>query len=153
VALAITQDGLARITQEARSRYPHECCGLLVGDWRDGRKLAGEIVPVENARRDSPHNRYLIPPEAFLRAQKAAEARHLDVVGFYHSHPDLDATPSESDRAYAWPGYSYVIVSVCGGTTRETRAWIVEAEGAEFREEGLEVLDGAGGAALPGARP
>ena len=99
--------------------YPHECCGFLVG--RSGEVL--ELARASNAREDSPENRYLIPPVEFVRVQKDADARGLDIVGFYHSHPDHPARPSAFDREHAWPGYAYLIVSVAKGQPDDLRGF------------------------------
>jgi proteasome lid subunit RPN8/RPN11 len=157
--LVLSEEDLALIGAEGQKSYPHECCGFLVGAWSGDRKQVQEIHPVENARADSLHNRYLIPPEVFLRVQKAVESRQLDVVGFYHSHPDVEAQPSAFDRDHAWPGYSYVIVSVRGGSPRETRSWVLEQDRAAFREEAVSVSGSAlrtgpvPGETLQAARP
>jgi proteasome lid subunit RPN8/RPN11 len=146
--LSLTPEVLAHIAEEGRRSYPHECCGFLLGAWGAERREVLEAQPADNARTDSPQNRYLIPPEVFLHVQKAAESRLLDVVGFYHSHPDVAAEPSAFDREHAWPGYSYVIVSVRAGAPRETRSWVLDEDRAAFREEPLAV---AGAAAPPSA--
>lgn len=145
----VSRAGLEHIGREGRGSYPHECCGFLVGRWEDGRKIVAEVRPVENARHDAPHNRYLIPPEVFLRVQKNAHERDLDVVGFYHSHPDVEARPSGFDREHAWPGYSYVIVSVRAGEPRETRSWILEDDRGAFQEEPLELCEDVPGGGAP----
>src|SRR5206468_228314 len=80
------------------------------------------VLPVSNERQESRHNRYLISPETVLAANKEARALGLDVAGYYHSHPDHPARPSEFDRDHAWPGLSYVIVSVEGGKVADTRS-------------------------------
>lgn len=150
--LIVSGQDLARIAEEGRRSYPHECCGFLLGSWSEERRTVTEILPAENARSDSRHNRYLIPPEVFLRVQKAAEARFLDVVGFYHSHPDVEARPSAFDRDHAWPGYSYVIVSVRGGAPRETRSWVLDDTREAFREEPLVTAEAESASeAAPGA--
>jgi proteasome lid subunit RPN8/RPN11 len=130
-----------RIAAEGRLGYPHECCGFLLGEWSDQAKRVRDVRPAENARSDSPHNRYLIPPEAFLHAEKEARERSLEIVGFYHSHPDVEARPSAFDRDHAWAGYSYVIVRVRGGAPRETRSWELLPDRSEFVEESLSIVE------------
>ncbi len=116
--------------------YPREGCGLLVG-WDDGEERTIQAaVPARNDEPD-PH-RYTIAPEDFLRAEKAARARGLEVVGFYHSHPDHDPTPSEHDVAQGWSHYSYVIVGVHGGECRSVAAW--RCGGGGFVPQPLHVL-------------
>jgi proteasome lid subunit RPN8/RPN11 len=137
------RSGLERILEEGRSHYPYECCGFLVGRWEDGRKEVLEVRPAPNARADSPQNRYLIPPEIYLRVEKELREKDLEVVGFYHSHPDVEARPSAFDKEHAWPGYSYVIVSVRAGAPRETRSWVLSEDRQAFEEETLSVEEGS----------
>ena len=124
----------ACIAAEGRRTYPNECCGFLLGRDVGEHAQVEEVVPAVNARDDSPRNRYLIPPEAFLHVQRDANARGLDIVGFYHSHPDVEAYPSAFDREHAWNGYYYVIVSVREGEPREVRAWRLRDERDGFDE-------------------
>ena len=95
--------------------YPHECCGILLGGSTAAAIAVQEALPVSNTRLDSAHNRYSIGPMDLIRAQREARARGLDIVGFYHSHPDHPAFPSSTDLAEAhWYGCAYVITSVAG---------------------------------------
>jgi len=143
VSLVVTREHLERMGSEGRNAYPSECCGFLLGEWAaDGKRVRG-VRAVENARTDSPHNRYLITPDVFLRVEKEARERGLEVVGFYHSHPDVEARPSAFDKDHAWSGYSYVIVSVRGGTPRESRSWELRPDRSAFDEEGLFVTEDA----------
>jgi proteasome lid subunit RPN8/RPN11 len=116
--------------------YPHECCGFLVG--RSGEVL--ELARASNAREDSPENRYLIPPVEFVRVQKDADARGLDIVGFYHSQPDHPARPSAFDREHAWPGYAYLIVSVAKGGPDDLRGFRFDAPDEPFAEIELDLV-------------
>lgn len=129
---------LAVETHAAKS-YPEECCGVLIGrPLGDGRgTLVERVLPVDNERQDSRNNRYLIHPETVLAAEKEARRLELDVVGYYHSHPDHPARPSEFDREHAWPGLSYVIVSVVDGEAEDTRSWRLDDDRARFGEEEL----------------
>ena len=102
----------------------------------EGQKLVEETYPISNAREEeAKRNRFLIKPEEFLKGQKYAAAAGLDILGFYHSHPDHPAAPSEYDRDYAWPAYSYVIVSIKAGAAGDLRSWELEADRSAFRPE------------------
>ena len=95
--------------------YPHECCGLLLGNFADdGGKVISEVYLISNAREEqAKRNRFLIRPEELMRGERYAQAKGLEVVGFYHSHPDHPAQWSSTDLAEAhWFGCSYVITSV-----------------------------------------
>jgi len=115
--------------------YPEEGCGVLLGRERDGVREVERTVELDNQREASRHNRYVISPEQFLRAEKEARAAGLDVLGFYHSHPDHPARPSAFDLEHAWPWYSYVIVSVERGRVADMRSWRLRDERSAFEPE------------------
>ena len=129
------------IRAHGRAGYPHEVCGALLGTEVEGVKIVHELSRFENARVDSSHNRFLIEPRDLLRAQRAAATRGLEVIGIYHSHPDVAARPSQFDREHAWTWYSYVIVSVREGKPEEIASWVVPEESAPFAAEAIEVLE------------
>lgn len=142
--LFISPRHLHTIGRHASASYPEECCGVLIGSGgfdgdASGRNGGGVVVErilsVGNEREDSRHNRYVISPETILAAQKEARTRGLDVVGYYHSHPDHPAVPSEFDREHAWPGVSYLIVSVEKGRVAATRSWRLSDDRERFDEE------------------
>ena len=117
--------------------YPYECCGLLIGRFNaDGSKEVVETYPISNAREEeAKRNRFLIRPEELLAGERTAAQKGLDVVGFYHSHPDDAAVPSGYDLDHAWPIYSYIIVSVREGNTRDLRSWEMEGDRSKFNPE------------------
>lgn len=123
----------------AAATYPEECCGVLIGRALPdgGGGLVEKVLPVDNARRESRDNRYLIDPETVLAAEKEARAARLEVLGYYHSHPDHPARPSEFDREHAWPGLSYVIVAVEDGEVADVRSWRLSEDRDGFREQTL----------------
>ena len=106
--------------------YPHECCGVLLGRSIDGVNEVVEVVPAGNTRTDSAHNRYNIAPVELIRIQRQARARSLDIVGFYHSHPDHPARWSQTDFNEAhWLGCSYMITSVEKGVAVQTNSFFL----------------------------
>lgn len=119
------------------SDYPYECCGLLLGRFSaDKTKIVVETYPISNAREEqAKRNRFLIRPEELMRGERYAETKALEVMGFYHSHPDHPAVPSQYDLDHAWPIYSYVVISVNGGAARDLRSWEMESDRSRFREE------------------
>lgn len=129
------------LCHHAATTYPEECCGVLLGTQsRDGGRetsLVERVLSIENEREDSRHNRFLIQPETVLAAHKEARRLGLDILGYYHSHPDHPAVPSEYDREHAWPGMSYVIVSVEDGEPVDTRSWRLSEDRDGFLEEQL----------------
>jgi len=134
--LVISEQEMERIVRHCQQAYPHEGCGLLLGQGENGHKVVVDVLPTGNAREEGArHNRYLIPPEEIYRGEMEAEARGLEVIGYFHSHPDHPARPSEFDRDHAWPWYSYLIVAVHGGRTVARRSWQLREDGSAFDEE------------------
>lgn len=125
----------AAIRRQAETTYPHECCGLLLGRSDADGKLVTALLPLENERQDSRHNRFLIAPETLFRSEKEARTLGLDILGFYHSHPDAPAIPSEFDREHAWPTYSYIIVEVLSGTAGRLTSWLLADDRTRFEPE------------------
>lgn len=121
------------IMEHASSTYPEECCGFLLGS--DG--AVQGFIRAKNSAPGSRRNRYLIDPSEIMGAERKASEQGLAVLGYYHSHPDHPAVPSEYDRQHAWPGYSYLIVRVFLGRSVEVRSWRLE-EG-RFREEAVAI--------------
>ena len=133
----------AMIRKHGAETYPHECCGALLG--RDsagngnGDREIVAILALANQREDSPRNRFSVAPRDVIDADKAAQANGLEVVGWYHSHPDHPARPSEYDREHAWPWYSYVILKVEKGEAREMTSWRLREDRKEYDEEKIQV--------------
>ena len=132
-----------RIRAHGAETYPHECCGALLG-----RELGREneaarevkaLFPLINRRDDSPRNRFSVTAEDVRAADRAAREKGLEVLGWYHSHPDHPARPSEYDREHAWPWYSYVIVSVANGNPQEMTSWRLADDRAAFAGEEIEI--------------
>jgi len=118
-----------------KSVYPYEGCGLLLGK---GDRV-GKVCSVENRRQERANDRYEIDPRDILRIEKEASREGLDIVGFFHSHPDHPDQPSEFDRERAWPEYRYIIVSVHNGSDVSARSWVLSGEGGAFQEEELTI--------------
>lgn len=135
--IVLSQQHIEAINAHGERDYPFECCGLLIGHFlNDGRKEVVETYPISNAREEeAKRNRFLIRPEELLAGERAAMQKGLDVVGFYHSHPDDAAVPSGYDLDHAWPIYSYIIVSVREGSARDLRSWEMESDRSKFNPE------------------
>jgi proteasome lid subunit RPN8/RPN11 len=137
--LRLSESLAGRIRAHGAQAYPHECCGTLLGaDSAEGREVR-ELFPLVNRRDDSPRNRFSITAEDFRAAERDAHERGLEVVGWYHSHPDHPAHPSEYDREHAWPWYSYVIVGVAARAPGEMASWRLTDDRSRFEPEEIEI--------------
>src|SRR5688572_16898253 len=138
--IELSEQCQSEIRAHGERDYPHECCGLLLGRFTgNGGKACLEVYPISNAREEeAKRNRFLIQPEELIGGEKHAAANNLEVVGFYHSHPDHPAIPSGYDLEHAWPVYSYVVVAVRSGQAEDLRSWEMQADRSRFDEEGIE---------------
>ncbi len=143
--LCISKQLAEGIRRHGAETYPHECCGALLG--RDPAFGASErprevlaLFSLVNRRDDSPRNRFSVSAEDVLAAEKAAREQNLDLIGWYHSHPDHPARPSEYDREHAWPWYSYIIVSVQAGAPAEMTSWRLADDRSGFAPEMIEMM-------------
>jgi proteasome lid subunit RPN8/RPN11 len=149
--LQLSNEISAKIRAHGAETYPHECCGALLGrvldapatHSSDGTALPSREVtalfPLINRRDDSPRNRFSVTSEDVRDAEKAAREKGIDVVGWYHSHPDHPAKPSQFDQDHAWPWYSYIIVSVANGRPENMTSWRLADDRAQFTPENLEI--------------
>jgi proteasome lid subunit RPN8/RPN11 len=155
--LRISQQVYDAIRQHGEETWPHECCGVLLGHFSTGGNAAvnevEDAVRAANTRTDSAHNRYQIAPQELVRIQRASRQRGLEIVGFYHSHPDHPAQWSPTDLAEAhWIGCSYVITAVERGAARQTHSFLLTGQTEDdkaFAAEAIEVT----GQLDPGLEP
>ncbi len=152
--LTISRQHFQLMITHAEQTYPHECCGLMMGQIHEnGDKQLVEIIPTENAWNaetsknfeiletsqevvTTTEHYFTISPQAMLKAQKQGRDRNLVIIGIYHSHPDHPAIPSEFDRVYAWSEYSYVIISVEKGKATDLQNWSLD-DNHQFQVEEL----------------
>jgi proteasome lid subunit RPN8/RPN11 len=142
-ALALSVELAEKIRAHGVETYPHECCGALLGRDSDAQTSLREVsalFPLVNRRDDSPRNRFSVTSEDVMQAEKSARAQGLDVIGWYHSHPDHPARPSDFDRDHAWPWYSYIIVSVHNAVPKDMTSWRLKDDRTGFDEEKLEAV-------------
>lgn len=119
--MKIAPEALGRLHDHAVEGYPHEVCGILAGE-----RSSGEVTRAEalvNERADSPHNRYRVSGLTLMRAERALESQGLEIVGYYHSHPDHPADYSETDREEALPNMDYLITAIHKGAVTDTKVW------------------------------
>jgi proteasome lid subunit RPN8/RPN11 len=118
------------IRRHGEETYPHECCGALVG--KAGRVTAA--VPLPNTTEEGPRRRFLVRPVDYRLAERRAAELGGDLLGFYHSHPDHPARPSQYDLDHAWPNFAYVIVAVAAGVSRDMTVWWLKEDRSAFDE-------------------
>ena len=147
MSLVLTSQQWSQIEREGSAAYPNECCGAMLG--RDdsqasgGRRIVQRLEPLTNAfESGEQYHRFSLEPRELMLLEKRASAAGLAVLGFYHSHPDHPARPSEYDRSHAWPFYSYVIVEICKGSAKEMTSWRLDEVSEQFGAEEIIRLDG-----------
>jgi len=139
-SLKIREELMKRIHTHGVETYPHECCGALLGRDGDGSREVADLMPLENRRDDSPRNRFEVTPEDVRLAEKTAREKRLELIGWYHSHPDAPARPSEYDRDHAWPRYSYILVSGETGVPRGAPSWRLRDDRAAYDSEEIKTV-------------
>lgn len=136
--LKLSKDVLAKIHAHGEQAYPEEGAGFLLGV-ENGTRDVQVIFPLTNSREDSArHNRYLITPEDYLKAELEADKLGLSLLGVFHSHPDHPNRPSEFDCEWAQPFFSYIITSVQSGKAIESRSWRLLEDRSQFVEEEIQ---------------
>ena len=140
MALEMTTELLARIQAHGESAYPEEGAGFLLGADGDPRRVT-EILPLPNTFDvEMRRRRYLITPEAYGQAEDTADGLGLSLIGVFHSHPDHPNHPSETDREWAQPYFSYIITSVEQGSRVESRSWRLTEDRSGFLEEQIRIV-------------
>jgi proteasome lid subunit RPN8/RPN11 len=122
-----------RIRHHGQETYPHECCGALVG--KGG--FVTEIVALPNTTDEGPRRRFLVRPSDYRLAESRATELGVELLGFYHSHPDHPARPSQYDLDHAWPTFAYIIVAVAAGAAADMTVWFLKDDRSIFEEGSL----------------
>lgn len=137
IRLAVETEKQIRI--EGENSYPNECCGALLGVFdKEGNAVVEDILPIINAREDEEqYHRFVITADEYLLAERTARVKGIEVVGFYHSHPDHPAIPSEYDREHALPFYAYIIVAVAQGGAGDLTSWRLDPNSRQFEQESV----------------
>ena len=133
MALSLASSLDAAIRSHGAAAYPHECCGALIG--RDG--VVNEAFALPNTTEEGPRRRFLVRPSDYRDAERRAAETGAELLGFYHSHPDHPAQPSQYDLDHAWPFFSYVIVSVHEGVPGDMTSWRLRDDRSAFDPEEL----------------
>jgi proteasome lid subunit RPN8/RPN11 len=130
---------LEAIREHGREAYPEECCGALLGTADNGSARVARIARMDNARRDERKRRYTIEPLEYARVERQADSESLSVLGFYHSHPDHPAVPSEYDREHGFPFFHYVVLAVSTGVPGEAASYVLSEDRGAFEREEMRI--------------
>ena len=122
------------IRAHGQAIYPHECCGALLG--RDNQVT--DIVALPNTTEEGPRRRFLVRPSDYREAERRASEIGAELLGFYHSHPDHPARPSQYDLDHAWPTFAYIIVAVAAGSAGDMTVWYLKDDRSSFEEGSLQ---------------
>ena len=133
--LKIGRGDVGHIHQHAKEAYPEECAGALVGMDVGEIKIVVDVWRAQNTHEDERSRRFLIEPLQIKEFEERARERDMDLLGFYHSHPDHPAKPSEYEREHAWPYYSYVIAAVAEDRVEGLRSWVLKEDRSGYEEE------------------
>ena len=120
----------AGIRAHGQQTYPHECCGALLG--RDNRVT--DLLELPNTTEEGPRRRFLVRPSDYRQAEGRATELGVELLGFYHSHPDHPARPSQYDLDHAWPTFAYIIVAVAQGAATDMTVWYLKDDRSSFEE-------------------
>ena len=141
-AVHLSERVLDVIRRHAAAAYPYECCGALIGAAADDGVDVAEALELPNIvsasgtpGEEGPRRRFRVSPADYRQSEARARERGAELLGFYHSHPDHPALPSQYDLDHAWPNFSYVIVAVAGGRPGDLRSWRLRPDRSQFDEE------------------
>lgn len=132
-SLIVTAEVDRAIRRHGEEAYPHECCGALLG--RDGRVV--DVLPLPNTTEEGPRRRFLVRASDYRLAEGRAAELGVELLGFYHSHPDHPARPSQYDLDHAWPTFAYIIVAVANAAAAEMTVWFLTDDRSRFEEGSL----------------
>jgi proteasome lid subunit RPN8/RPN11 len=134
--LVLSDTIFRRIEAEGAQAFPNECCGMMIGIETEAERIVERIEPADNAfEAGEQHHRFSIPPLQQMKSERAASRDGRILIGFYHSHPDHPARPSEYDREHAWETFSYVIVEIRSGKPKEMTSWMLDPKTRMFDQQ------------------
>ena len=137
----ITEDIIKQFIEHGEKEYPHECCGFILGQFKDDESFGIEYLPASNVKEENRERRFLIDPLAYQKAEDKADDQGMSIISIVHSHPDHPDKPSDFDRDHAWPGFSYIIISVQNGKIASYRSWQLNENRKVFIEENIKIIE------------
>ena len=136
----ITDDIVKQFKKHGELDYPHECCGFILGGFKVEESIGIEYMPASNIKEGNRERRFLIDPMAYQKAEDEADERGFSIISIVHSHPDHPDDPSDFDRDHAWPGFSYIIISVENGKSISYKSWQLHSNRKFFIEENINII-------------
>ena len=137
----LTDDIIKKFKKHGELDYPDECCGFILGNFKSNESIGVEYLPASNVKEGNRKRRFLIDPMTYQKAEDEADEKGLSVISIVHSHPDHPDKPSDFDRDHAWPGFSYIIISVQDGKTASYRSWQLNKNREFFIEENIKIIE------------
>jgi proteasome lid subunit RPN8/RPN11 len=134
--ITVQAQAAAKVAAHAAAAYPHECCGALIGSSGRGARVVTDALALANIAGETSH-RFLVGTDEYRKAEAHARNTGLSLLGFYHSHPDAPAQPSQYDLSQAWPNFHYIIVSVRKGIPADTTCWRLLEDRSAFEREDM----------------
>lgn len=136
IPIVLSAELKRQIESEGARAYPNECCGVMLGCDTATQRIVERLMPVANVFDETErYHRFSISPKQLMDAERIASEEGRLVLGFYHSHPDHPARPSEYDRSHAWPFYSYVIVSIEDRRPGSMTSWVLVETTEQFQQQ------------------
>jgi len=141
--ITLSKTHLSEINNHGQLAYPEECCGAMLGtlDFEKNIKTTEKLVRIENTSTENRHRRFAITPEDYKSLETQAKQEGLTLLGFYHTHPDHPPIPSETDLKYAWPVFSYIILSVRNGDPAQCLSYQLNLDTEKFEPEELKIIE------------
>lgn len=139
--ITLSKTHLSKLQDHGIKTYPDECCGAMLGHFNPetNKKTTTELIEIDNVSEENKRRRFMIKPEEYKRVEAYAKENNLTLLGFYHSHPDHPAKPSETDLKYAWPFFSYIIISIQEKSADDIFSYKLNIETNAFQNENLKI--------------
>ena len=138
--IILTKNIINNFLHHGEQDYPFECCGFILGHFKNEKAVGIEYIAVPNTKEENKERRFLIDPMAYQRAEDLADEKGLSIISIVHSHPNHPDRPSEFDRNHAWPGFSYIIMSIKKGASAGYRSWTLNQDRTKFIKEKITII-------------
>ena len=138
--IVLTENIINDFLKHGQQDYPYECCGFILGNFIGQQSVGIEYIAASNTKEENKERRFLIDPVAYQDAEDKADKNGLSIISIVHSHPDHPDRPSDFDRDHAWPGFSYIIISIKKGLAVSYRSWKLNEDRTKFIEESISII-------------